>query len=170
MLATATFVLAGTSFWTIRQNYKFREKDRKERLLTEIIAWTVDVGKYMLSRNLPLFEKHFTKDGTYFGEYLDDSTQDSVIAEYTKFRIQSVYVTEISKDFPEIRNLIADAIKHLRRELRLLNRYTEKRNYDRICEKSGEEKAGCNIARNEDRLYNSVVEIIQTIGTIKSLN
>ncbi|GEM_PF-5653188 len=43
VLALMTAILAGTSFWIIRQNYKFREKDRKERLLNEIIKWATDI-------------------------------------------------------------------------------------------------------------------------------
>ena len=43
LLALVTAILAGASFWTIRQNYKFREKDRKERLLNEIIEWAIDI-------------------------------------------------------------------------------------------------------------------------------
>jgi len=39
VLALVTAILAITSFWIIQQNYKFREKDRKERLLNEIIQW-----------------------------------------------------------------------------------------------------------------------------------
>jgi hypothetical protein len=41
----ATITLAFAAFWTIWQNYKFREKDRKERLFNEIIEWAIDVIK-----------------------------------------------------------------------------------------------------------------------------
>ncbi len=155
-------------FRTIKQRDDQEKRDRRERLLNEIIEWAINVGTYMLSRNLPPFEKHYAKDGTYYGEYLDESTQDIVISEYTKFRMQSVYVAEISKAIPTIECLVKDAIKHLRQILRLLNKYNER--CDDIYVKNGEEKAARNIARNEDRLYNRVVEIIQTIGNIGTLD
>ncbi len=168
----ASFLVAvvalGLGVSSFIQTKNLQKKERRERLLNEIIKWAINVGTYMLSRNLPPFEKHYTKDGTYFGEYLDESTQDIVISEYTKFRMQSVYVAEISKGIPKIECLVNNAIKHLRGILRLLNKYNERCND--IYEKSGELKAALNIARNEDRLYNSVVEIIQTIGNISALD
>jgi hypothetical protein len=45
VLAFVTVFLAIGTFLTIRQNRKFREKDRKERLLNEIIEWAEDVVK-----------------------------------------------------------------------------------------------------------------------------
>ncbi len=40
-----TIILAAASFWNIYQNYKLREKERKERILDEIIDWAIDVSK-----------------------------------------------------------------------------------------------------------------------------
>ena len=48
VLALVTAVLASTSFWIIQQNYKFREKDRKERLLNEIRAWVLEIKNISL--------------------------------------------------------------------------------------------------------------------------
>jgi len=53
LLACATLLLAGASFWTIRQNYKLRDKDRKERLLNEIIEWAVEIHTASLKTDLP---------------------------------------------------------------------------------------------------------------------
>lgn len=166
--AGATLFLAWATVVIIKNNIERYNKEKQEKLLEEILKWSINVGTYMLSRNLPPFEKHFNKDGTYFGVYLDESIEDTVIAEYTKFRMQSVHVTEISKGIPRIRYLVNDAVKHLRGEIRLLNKYKER--YNAICQKSGELKAAFNIARNEDRLYDSIVEIIKTIGNIISLD
>jgi len=41
--AGATFLLALAAFWAIWQNYIFRRKERKERLLNEIIEWAIDI-------------------------------------------------------------------------------------------------------------------------------
>ena len=53
IMAFGTIILAIASFWTIRQNYKFREKDRRERLLNEIIEWATDIAKCGLEKDLP---------------------------------------------------------------------------------------------------------------------
>jgi hypothetical protein len=44
VLAFVTVFLAFGTFWSIRQNRVFREKDRKEQLLNEIIDWAIKVG------------------------------------------------------------------------------------------------------------------------------
>jgi len=42
--ALATLVLALAAFWSIRENRRIRDEDRKERLLNEIIEWAVDIA------------------------------------------------------------------------------------------------------------------------------
>ena len=44
--AGATFLLALAAFWAIWQNYSLRQKERKERLLNEIIEWAIDVTNW----------------------------------------------------------------------------------------------------------------------------
>lgn len=168
ILAIITSVLALAAFLAIRQTRNIQENEKREKLLNEIIEWAEDVGAYILNRNIPPFEEHFIKSGTYFGEYLDESIQEAVIAEYTKFRVRSVYIANITKVVPGIQNLVESAIKYLRGIIRLLNKYNE--NYNAICDKDGEQKAARNIARTEDCLYGSMVKITETIGDIKSLD
>jgi hypothetical protein len=43
--AGVTLLLAIAAFWTIRQNYSLRKKERRERLLNEIIEWADDIRK-----------------------------------------------------------------------------------------------------------------------------
>ena len=50
VLACVTAILAIGTFITIRQNKIFREKDRKERLLNEIIEWASSIAKSAISR------------------------------------------------------------------------------------------------------------------------
>lgn len=160
--ATVTLMLAGAAFLAIKDNRDTRKKEKQERLLKEILHWATDIGRYMLDRYLPPFENHCTKEG-----YLDEALDDDVIKKYTDFRMFSVYIIEISKGM-KIWGLVNDAVDHLRAKLRLLHTYN--RQYNKICNNSAELKVARNIARNEDRLYNSVVEIIQYIGNINSLD
>jgi hypothetical protein len=170
--AGATLVLAIAAFLAIWQNRNLQRKERRQRLLNEIIEWAINMGKYMLSRNLPPFEKTLIKQCNRnpgkADEYFDEAVEDIVIAEYSRFRMQSVYILEISKGMPDTERLVNDTIEHLRKKLRLLNKYDEHDND--IYAKHGERKASFNIVRNEDRLYNSVVEIIKRLGGVSSLD
>jgi hypothetical protein len=56
VLAFVTTVLALGTFFTIRQNSKFREKDRKERILGEIIEWSEEIMKCGLNNNFSDFK------------------------------------------------------------------------------------------------------------------
>ena len=63
--AGVTFLLAIAAFWAIWQNYLLHKKERKERLLNEIIDWAIDVAKCGSSVNIqppqPIFTKLYEK-------------------------------------------------------------------------------------------------------------
>lgn len=46
--AGATFLLALAAFWAIWQNHSLQKRERRERLLNEIIEWVSDVKRKML--------------------------------------------------------------------------------------------------------------------------
>jgi hypothetical protein len=41
----ATFLLAIAAFWAVLQNYKFQNREKRERLLNEIIEWAINILK-----------------------------------------------------------------------------------------------------------------------------
>ena len=43
ILAIATFILAGIAAYSIWQNYRLQKRERRERLLNEIIEWAINV-------------------------------------------------------------------------------------------------------------------------------
>jgi hypothetical protein len=51
--AGATFLLALAAFWAIWQNYSLNKKERRERLLNEIIEWAIDIGRATNVENIP---------------------------------------------------------------------------------------------------------------------
>ncbi len=166
--AWVTLLVVFAAFQTIKQRDDQVNLDRKELILNEIIKWAIPICEYMLSRHLPPFEKHCPTSAGGSEWYLKEAIKAIVIAEFTKFRIQSVYIVEISKSIPEVQTLVNNALKHLRGQIRLLNKYAE--SHFKIGRKNNEVKASINIARNEDRLYDSALEIIKKIGNINSLN
>ena len=93
LLACATFLLAGAASWTIWQNYKFREKERKEQLLNKIIEWAVDIIKSGYSENI---------DHTILGNINDEKQEYAYInnvfsilsTNFGKVKIKSISVIE----------------------------------------------------------------------------
>jgi len=64
LLAVATFVLAGMALWSIMQNNALHKKERRERLLNEIVDWAEESAKsaiYRKSLDEPELWKAITK-------------------------------------------------------------------------------------------------------------
>ncbi len=51
LLAIATFILAAIAFWAILQNYSFHKKERKERLLNEIIEFATETIEWDIEKD-----------------------------------------------------------------------------------------------------------------------
>ena len=98
LLASATFLLALAAFWTIWQNYKFREKDRKERLLNEIIDWAEGVIKSGFSNELDQ-----TKLGEIDNQQKEFAYINNVLSRisnnYEIMKIKSIYINNIASFF-----------------------------------------------------------------------
>lgn len=67
VLAFVTAFLAVGTFLTIRQNNRFRENDRKERLLNEIIEWALEISTKATSVDIYknpqwMFEKKYESE------------------------------------------------------------------------------------------------------------
>jgi len=61
LLAIATFVLAGIAVYSIIQNQLLHKKERRERLLNEIIEWAVEILKFDPMPKQTVFEPKFTE-------------------------------------------------------------------------------------------------------------
>ncbi len=55
-LAIATGSLAAAAFWAIRQNYSFRKREYRHRLLKEVIKWAIDIHKSSLDVHIPFVD------------------------------------------------------------------------------------------------------------------
>ena len=60
-VALATFILAIAAFWAIWQNRGIQKRNRRERLLKEIIDWVIDMQTPSLDINLPVTDSKLTK-------------------------------------------------------------------------------------------------------------
>jgi len=138
-------MLAGATFWTIWQNYKFREKDRKERLLNEIIEWAIDVTKCGSSVNIqsphPYFkilaEKNFLKlkpdeqQALLNGLNKDEeriwrSQYAELVFKYQVVDTRGEYILNVSSVFPiKIYNTVKEVKEKLEHTYKMLWDYTE---------------------------------------------
>jgi len=60
--AIATFILAVAAFWAIWQNRGIQKRNRRERLLNEIIEWAVSISKWRID-NKSMFREMAGKRG-----------------------------------------------------------------------------------------------------------
>ena len=60
--AGAMFLLALAAFWAIWQNYSFRKREHRHRLLNEIIEWVTDIQKVSLEVDIPVTGASLTKE------------------------------------------------------------------------------------------------------------
>jgi len=84
--AGATFLLALAAFWAIWQNHSLRKKERKERLLSEIIEWATDLANVAFGHEITSIprekeiRKHFALLGNKVFRYQAIDTRSPYIA------------------------------------------------------------------------------------------
>jgi len=117
VLAIATFVLAFFAWKSIRQNTKMRQKERKERLLKEIIDWGESIKKCSFVSNLEELSIVLKLKG-------DDKRRIWALKHDYEYRIAAVrytYLKEIASDLNvNIQNAIKDVSNNLARHIKLL--------------------------------------------------
>lgn len=169
VLALVTAVLAVASFRTIRQNYKFREKDRKERLLNEIIEWAINVAESGIEPDTP--DLSVDKDAGKSWPYLD--SQFKKLKTLQLLRARSVYMESIALAIHKsLHTFVKGSIDNLRNQLRAL--YDYKKFMDEHNSKGSEEKIAfltstSNLVdKNNKLLYKSAVGVIEEAAKIKT--
>lgn len=90
--AGATFLLALAASWAIWQNHSLRKKERKERLLNEIIEWAIDVGKCA-------FEQKYDTVTGVSTEYFMRVSRANTLSRFNVVNARSEYVTNIASVF-----------------------------------------------------------------------
>ena len=120
IMAFGTIILAGASFWTIRQNYNFRNEDRKERLLNEIIEWAINVAKCGIEPNTPDLSEDFnaTKAWPFLG------SQEKKLDILQLLRAQSKYIIGVAQGIDSsLQKAAYDTTEGLRAQLKAIYEY-----------------------------------------------
>ena len=93
--AGATFLLAIAAFWSIWQNYQVQKRERRERLLNEIIEWCVEITQSQV--------KGFFKDWLNMTEIQREHLREIQITEhiisYLNLLTKTTYIGDIAKFF-----------------------------------------------------------------------
>ncbi len=116
ILAIATFILAGIAAYSIWQNYQLQKRERRERLLNEIIEWTMDIARS---------SKEIDVSGLYSQGIIDNRRGPlfllaNIMGSQLKLeaiRERSQYISKIALVFQQnlqvtIRTLIKDTEEH----------------------------------------------------------
>ena len=92
--AGVTFLLAIAAFWAIYQNYQLNKRERKERLLNEIIEWAEDIRKSSsesIDPNEIIFDTPIEQMATQRGFY-------NLHLRYQAISVKSEYMEGIAKE------------------------------------------------------------------------
>jgi hypothetical protein len=184
LLACATFLLAGAASWTIWQNYKFREKDRKERLLNEIIEWAIDVYECGIKDKDKVtmdFVSRYLCSTYRVKEDLDSGMRLIECSElgdiYTDFSVlqgRGQYSVEISNTIfkqhlnfkTSVNKLYSDTKDHME----IVNRYYKEMSEDINNVKWDTNEHIDDIHNHRQQIYSSAVKVIEEATKFKTEN
>lgn len=125
--ALTTMLLAIAAFWTIRQNYIFRKRERKERLLKEIIEWAVNVKACGLGKDISdiasLTEKqlivHFM---ALVSEKIGDFKIVLALGDYILKLVENFFKADVIETVKKLVGALDNHIKLLEKLLKLLSK------------------------------------------------
>jgi len=167
--AGATFLLALAAFWAIWQNKRIQKRNRRERLLNEIIEWATNVAKCGIEPDTP--ELSEDKDASKAWPFL--ATQERKLETLQLLRAKSVSVTRTAQKIgSDLQAAVFDSVEHLRNQIKSLYEYK------RFTQEFKDKKRGTDIdfltttakevITNNKLLYNSAVKVIEEAIKIKT--
>ncbi len=91
--AGATFLLALAAFWAIWQNHNLQKRERRDRLLNEIIEWAIDVAKCETQADFLSRSRKSMLIGLLFKYQAIDAKSEYMKVTAVKFREDDFQVT-----------------------------------------------------------------------------
>jgi hypothetical protein len=115
LLAGATFLLALAAFGSIWQNHRLQKRERRERLLNEIIEWAEALPKPFVTRNFIDTQQNLYNEEKLYQYVFARFTQDLNHIEALMGR--NVYILNISVSFHNdlqmaVQKLVEEAISY----------------------------------------------------------
>ena len=109
--AGATFLLALAAFWAIWQNHQIQKRERKERLLNEIIEWAEDVARWNF-KSFNFIEAQISEESWV------ESSLGEIVSQFQAVEAKGAYInTIVLSSFKGKRKLLT-AVKAVNKEIR----------------------------------------------------
>jgi hypothetical protein len=153
----------------VRRTRKMQFAEYKRRVFDETQKWACEVGTILLRHGGPISEDLIRSQMKTQAEgprsYLATRYRQ-MESEFAPLRVRSVYIKEFVRNERALRQTVEALMENLKRESRLINSYMY--NVQEIERKKGLGKATFNLANNERKLYDSVVDLTKIIGGVES--
>jgi len=159
ILAFATALLALFTWASIKNRTDKEKRDKKERLLNEIIYWAEDVAKYSLEKGI--FDETIPVSGLQAERVLPELL-DSVIG-FRIVRARSVYTSNIASEFDqELKKSIDNLTEEIKSQIKLIMEYKRK-----LTPNWPLDEVVAKIAGNNERIYSLATTVINEATKIK---
>lgn len=158
ILATVTALLAGFTYLNIKSGEARERRDRKERLLNEIIEWAVDVSKCGIEKGYPDISNLIDLQAVWLK--ISNNVGDIILC-FKEMRGKNQYITEIVKaldqDLKEAAKILTDDFEEHINLLSLCETYMK-----------DSEKAWKNAVKHKHKLNASAKKVIEEASKIKT--
>jgi len=148
----ATLVLAIAAFWAIWQNYRFRKRDRKERLLSEIIEWAIDIARL----NFKIYnfvEAQISKESWV------ESGIGEIVSQFQVVEAKGVYINNIAlSSFTEKK--LRKAVEAINKEIRKLVDVSVERLDGKVATEA--------VTKHMNSLRSRITELLEEAAKIKT--
>jgi hypothetical protein len=158
ILASVTAFLAFFTFLSVKSGYDREKRERKERLLNEIIEWAESVAKSSLETGV--FDETIPVSGLAAERALPELL-DSV-ADFRVARAESVYISSIASEIsPKLKKSVDNLTEEIKGQIKFLMEYKRK-----DIPTWPANKVVAKIAGNNERLYNLAETLIDDTANI----
>lgn len=166
--AGATFLLALAAFWAIWQNYSFRKKEHKQRLLNEIIEWAEMVAHWR-SEGKNIFKEMVGITETKQLQLLTYAHILEVKENFVGMRGRNHYISKITEKFDKVlQDAVEELIDNLEAYIELLDEWQEAKAYEIAHNLVEEEEYTTKADEHALQLEKSINKVIEEAVKIKT--
>ena len=168
ILAAVTFFLAVAAFWSIWQNYVFRKKDKKDRLLSDIIEWAIDVARTFEPVNIPDLTND--KDAAKSWPFLDNQRKKLNTLQLLGARSLAMCIIA-EKIGLRLKVVVENASKKLENQQGMLwefKRWGDTRQKTEKVDTEFLKEIAEKVSQNNSELYTSALEVIRDVTDLRS--
>jgi hypothetical protein len=125
--AGATFLLALAAFWAIWQNHSLRKRERKERLLNEIIEWATQILECSRAPTFIEPRLKLTEEGVSTFEFELDITSRAAFNVLSWRAVHIGFIAQYSIGNKGLKDAVEDTRTLIRRQVKLLSLASDKK-------------------------------------------